>query len=82
MKPTNDSVINEIQLRDALTELDIPPEWTDFTISVTELTNDKTPGLWNAPPNAFKVMTPENLLHLLDFIIKFWEDRLGFTKGH
>ena len=27
-------------------------------------------------------MTPENLLHLFDFIIKFWEDTLDFTEWH
>ena len=37
MKPTDKSVINEIQLQDALIELDIPPEWAEFTIAVTEL---------------------------------------------
>ena len=34
MKPTKDSVINKIQLRDALIELNIPPEWSEFTITV------------------------------------------------
>ena len=41
MKPTDESVINKIQLQDTLTELDTPPEWAEFTIAVTELTNDK-----------------------------------------
>ena len=27
-------------------------------------------------------MTPENLIHLLDFIIEFCEDRLDFTEWH
>ena len=27
-------------------------------------------------------MTPENLLHLFDFITKFCEDRLDFTEWH
>ena len=27
-------------------------------------------------------MTPDNLLHLFDFIIKFWGDRLYFTEWH
>ena len=40
MKPTDESVINKIQLQDTLTELDTPPEWAEFTIAVTELTND------------------------------------------
>ena len=48
-KPTDDSVINGIQLRDTLTELNTPPEWAEFNISVTELTNDKSPGLTPPP---------------------------------
>ena len=72
MKPTNESVINENQLKDALTELDLPTDWEELLITVTEITNDKATGLNNAPPNAFKAMTSENLLHLFDFIIKCW----------
>ena len=53
MKPIYDSIINEIQLRDALIELALPPEWVEFTIVVTEITNDKAPGLNNAPPPMF-----------------------------
>ena len=71
INPTNDSIINGIQLRDALTDLYIPPEWAEFTIAVTELTDYKSPRLNNIPPNDFKAVTPENLLRLLDLIIKF-----------
>ena len=45
MKPTDESVINKIQLRDTPTELDAPPEWAEFNIPVMELTNDKYQGL-------------------------------------
>ena len=45
MKPIDDSVINEIQLRDTPTELYPPPEWAEFNIPVTELKNDKYQGL-------------------------------------
>ena len=62
--------------------MDTPPEWADFTIAVMERTNNKSTGLNNPLPNSFKEMTPEKLLHLLDFIIGFWEDRLDFTKCH
>ena len=54
----------------------------EFNISVTELTNDKSPGLNNVPPNAFKAMTQENLIHFFELIIEFWEDRLDFTEWH
>ena len=79
MKPTDDSVINEIQLQDTLIEFDTPPEWLEFTIAITELTNDKAPGLNNVTPTAFKAMTQGKFLHLLKFIIELWEDWLDFT---
>ena len=49
---------------------------------VVKLTNDKAPGLNGIPPNAFKVMKAEKLLHLFDFILEFWEDRLDFLEWH
>ena len=82
MKPTNTSVINGIHLREAMQELDLPPEWAEFTIAVVVLTNNKAPGLNGVPPNSFKAMTEENLLHLFDFILEFWEDRLDFVEWH
>ena len=50
INPTDDSVINKIQLRDAITELDLPMEWAEFTIVVTELTKNKSPGLNSVTP--------------------------------
>ena len=82
LKDTDDSVIDDIILREVSTEFDSTPEWAEFIIAVVELTNDKSPGLNNVPPNAFKAMTAENLLHLFDFIVKFWEDRLDFFEWH
>ena len=47
---------------------------------VVKLTNDKAPVLNGIPPNAFKVMKADKLLHLFDFILEFWEDRLDFLE--
>ena len=80
MKPTYTSVINGIHLREAMQELDSPLEWLEFIIAVVDLTNDKATGLNGVPPNALKVMTAENLLHLFDFILEFWEDRLELVE--
>ena len=79
LKDTDDSLIDDIILREVSTELESTPEWAELIIAVVELTNDKSPGLNNVPPNAFKAMTGENLLHLFDLIVKFWEDRLDFV---
>ena len=72
LKDTDDSVIEDIIAREVSIELDSTPEWAEFIIAVVELTNDKSLGLNNAPPNAFKAMTAENLLHLFGFIVEFW----------
>ena len=51
-------------------------------IAVTELTNDKAPGLNKVPPNAFKAMNEANLRHHFNFIVEFWENRLDFEEWH
>ena len=48
------TVINEIDLREVMEELDDPPLWTENICAIQELTNDKSPGLNGVPPNAFK----------------------------
>jgi len=47
---------------------------------VKELTNDKALGLNNVPPNAFKTMTENNLLH--HFITELWEGNTDFKECH
>ena len=82
LKYKDDSVIEEIIAREVSIEFESTPEWVEFIIAVVELTNDKSPGPNNAPPNAFKAMTAETLLHLFDFIVEFWEDRLDSVECH
>ena len=41
-----------------------------------------SPGLNNVPPNAFKAMTAENLIHLFGLILEFWEYRIDFVEWH
>ena len=62
-------------------ELDKVPTWAEFMIAVTELTNDKAPGLNNVPPNAFKAMDEANLRHHFNFIVEFWETGWTLKSG-
>ena len=80
-KQTDDSVLDDITLREVMHELDNLPTWAEFIIAVTELTNDKAPGLKNVPPNAFKAMSDENLRYHFDFIIEFWENNSNLRSG-
>ena len=56
-KPTDTTVLNEIDLRDVMEELDDPPLWTEYICAIHELTNDKSPGLNGVPSYAFKSMS-------------------------
>ena len=81
-KPTDKILINNIHLQEVMSDLDVPPFWTDFINAIHKLANDKAPGLNGVPPNAFKYMSEENLRHHFDFIIEFWEDKVDFKKLH
>ena len=60
-KMTDTTVINEINLQEVMGELDDSPLWTEYISAIHELTNDKSPGLNDVPPKAFKSMSEENL---------------------
>ena len=81
-KRIDSKVVNNIRLREVMSELDAKPTWSEFMTAVFELTNDKAPGLKNVPPNAFKAMDEDSLLHHFNFIVEFWEDRLDYVECH
>ena len=81
-KTTDTTVINEINLRGFIEELDDPPLWTEYICAIQELTNDKSSGISGVPPNAFKSMSEENLRHHFNFITEFWEDKVNFEELH
>ena len=56
--------------------------WTEFICAVQELTNEKSPGLNGAPPDAFKSMSEENMCHQFDFITEFWKEKVDFEEWH
>ena len=79
-KPTDKTVINKINLRGVMEELDDPSLWTEYTCAIQELNNDKSPGINGVPPNAFKSMLEGNLRHHFNFITEFWEEKVNFEE--
>ena len=53
-KSINNKVLNDINSREVMNELDVPPSWKEFIEAVKDLTTDKAPSLNGGPPNAFK----------------------------
>ena len=51
----------------SMLELNTLISWEEVKQAVTKLSNEKTPGLNDVTPNAFKALDNQNLLTLLDF---------------
>ena len=54
----------------------------EIKAAVTELTNDKMPGLNKVPLNSFKALKDDNLTHLLDFFNNYWLEKNFFDEWH
>ena len=53
-KSINNNVLNNNNSREVMNELDVLPSWKEFTESVKDPTNDKSPGLNGVPPTTSK----------------------------
>ena len=79
-KIIHNNVLNNINSREVMYELDSPPSWKYFTEAVNDITNYKYPGLNGVPPKAFKAMSPKNLKVNFKFILGFLNDNLNFEE--
>ena len=61
------SALKGILQRTSMLKLGTLISWKEIKQSVTKLSNGKSPGLNDVPPNAFKALDNQNLLTLLDF---------------
>ena len=53
-------------------EMDEAMTCAEFLLAVTDLTNNKAPGLNDVLPIAFKAMGEESLKQHYDFLTEFW----------
>ena len=81
-KPTDREVVNDIDLCEVIRELYVPPSWAKFICAITELTNNKPPGLNGITPNTFKSMNKENFQHHFDFMTDFRKGNVEFEEWH
>ena len=76
------TLLNDIQQRMTMVELDTKITWEEFKKAVTELANGKSPGLNEVPPDAFKSLLEQNLSLLLDFLNAFCNEETNFDEWH
>ena len=51
-------------------------------LDVRKLANDKSPGLNDVPPDAFKALSNQNLNILLNFFNAYWREEIDFSEWH
>ena len=64
-------MLDKINQREVMDELDHTISWYEINKSTTKLANNKSPGLNDVPPNAFKAIDNANLSWLLLFNNQF-----------
>ena len=65
------TVLDEIQQRMTMVELDTKITCEELKKAVMKLANGKSPGLNKVPPDAFKSLSEQNLTLLLEFLNAF-----------
>ena len=60
-------------------ELDTLISCKELKQAVTNLSNGKSPGLNDVPPDAFKALYEQNLLTLMNFLNSYWLEETDFN---
>ena len=84
-QPTDREVINDIELREAMRELEVTPLVGRVHLCqqrVYQRQGPRTQWIPPKPPNAFMSMSEENLRHHFDLITEFWEATVDFKEWH
>ena len=63
-------------------ELDTLISCEELKQAVTNLSNGKSPGLNDVPPDAFKALDEQNLFTLLKMFNSYWLEETDFTQWH
>ena len=66
-QPVDWSVLQEIPQRHFMLELYTLISWKELKQAIKNISNGKSPGLNDVPPNAFKALDEQNLLNLINF---------------
>ena len=77
-RPVEWSELQEILQLTSMLEINTLISWEELKQAVTNLSNGKSPGLNEVPPDAFKALDNQNLLTLLEFFNSYWKEETDF----
>ena len=78
--PVDFLVLCDLLQKTMILELNAPISWKELKKSGTKLSNDKSPGLNEVPPDVFKALGDQNLLTLLNFSNSYWMVENDFSE--
>ena len=76
------TVLNKLPQQYLMPGLDTLISWEEFKQAITKLSNGKSPGLNDVPPDAFKALDDQNLLTLMNFFNSYWIEESKFIEWH
>ena len=75
-------VIDNIEKRDTVPDIDHPIELEEIKLAIAKLANEKSPGLNDVPPDVFRALSNQNIDILLNFYNAYWKGNIDFDKWH
>ena len=80
-RPVDWSELQGLLQRTSMLKLDTLISWEEVKQAVTKLSNYKSPGLNDVPPDAFKALDNQNLLTLLEFLTRTGKKEHIYKNG-
>ena len=71
-----------LKQREEFTELGEQITWKEFLKAITNLKNDKAPGVTGVPPNAFTCLDGEHKRTVFQYINDFWDEKADYWEWH
>ena len=79
-RPVIWEVTYDIKQQDTVPDIDHSIKWEEIKLLIAKLANEKSPGLNNIPPDAFKAPSNQNIDILLDLCNAYWNGDIEFDK--
>ena len=79
-RPVTWEVTNGIEQRYTVPDIDHSIKWEEIKLAIAKLANEKSPGLNDVPPDAFKALSNQNIDILLTFYNTYWKGNIDFDE--
>ena len=79
-RPVTWEVTDDIEQQYTVPDIDHSIKWEEIKLAIAKLANEKSPGLNDVPPDAFKVLSNQNIDILLNLYNTYRKGNIDFDK--